>query len=88
VARFFHKTLVGLPVVRVLRVEFVGSAVFPQGLPEVVPVLKSEAKIVMGCGVVRFQAQHLTFFLNFSVVILFDPKRHAEDDVRVSIPGI
>ena len=78
VARLLHEALVGLPVVRVLRVEFVGHAVFLQSLPEVVLVLKSEAKIVMGDGAVRVQAEGLAFFPNLSVPIILDPKRRAE----------
>jgi len=55
-ARLFREALVGLSVVRVLRVEFVGRAVFLQCSPGLVLVLKSVAKIVMGVAGVRVEA--------------------------------
>ena len=55
-ARLFHEALVILPVARVLRVEFVGRAVFLQSLLWVVLVLKSDTKGVMGAVIVRVEA--------------------------------
>lgn len=54
--RLLHEALVALPVVRALRVGFVGCAVFLQGTLGVVLLFKSVGKIVMGVVVVRVEA--------------------------------
>ena len=86
--RLFHEALVVLPVITVLRVEFVSLAVFLQRLLRVVLVLKGESKAVMGAGVVRVEAERLAFFSNLSVPILFNSERGAKHKVCQFVVGV
>jgi hypothetical protein len=58
-ARLFREALVGLPVVRVLRVEVVGRAVCLQSLPEVVLALRTGAEVVVRRCIIQVKAQCL-----------------------------
>ena len=85
--RLFHEALVGLPVVRVLRVEFVCSAILLQRGLKVVFVLERIPEAEMSKSVVWVKTECLALFCNHSLPIVLNPKHVAEVGVCIFILG-
>src|SRR5208282_6035765 len=81
-AGLLQETLVCFPIVRVLGLEFVSSAVFPERLLMVVRPLKEHAELVVHEGVIRVLTRGVTIFADCPIQVTLVLKRHSHVEVR------